>query len=277
MDGLLINTEDIYTEVTNAILREYGKPDLPWSVKAARIFQNWAQLPISHAEYLEKSAALHTERFANAQPLPGVVALLHSLANCSAPQVHIALATATSTANYHVKTGHLGHIFSTFRDERKVLGDDPRILAGRGKPAPDIFLLALKTINDGIRRDGVEPEIKPEECLVFEDSVAGVEAGRRAGMRVIWVPHPGLLGECVGQEEKILAGLTGKYRDIERAAGVEVGENTEEGDQSSLNCTGDSPRVTGDGWGELLLSLENFPYEHYGIKILDQQNPGQSS
>ena len=34
VDGLLINTEDIYTEVTNTILREYGKPDMPWSVKA---------------------------------------------------------------------------------------------------------------------------------------------------------------------------------------------------------------------------------------------------
>jgi pseudouridine 5'-phosphatase len=34
MDGLLIDSEDIYSFVTNKILHEYGKPDLPWSIKA---------------------------------------------------------------------------------------------------------------------------------------------------------------------------------------------------------------------------------------------------
>jgi len=34
MDGLLINTEDLYTVCTNEVLREFGKPDMPWSVKA---------------------------------------------------------------------------------------------------------------------------------------------------------------------------------------------------------------------------------------------------
>ena len=34
VDGLLIDSEDIYTGIYNNVLREYGKPDLPWSVKA---------------------------------------------------------------------------------------------------------------------------------------------------------------------------------------------------------------------------------------------------
>jgi beta-phosphoglucomutase-like phosphatase (HAD superfamily) len=34
MDGLLLNTEDIYTFITNSILHDYGKPNLPWSIKA---------------------------------------------------------------------------------------------------------------------------------------------------------------------------------------------------------------------------------------------------
>lgn len=33
MDGLLINTEDIYTEVTNELLAEHGKGPLSWDVK----------------------------------------------------------------------------------------------------------------------------------------------------------------------------------------------------------------------------------------------------
>lgn len=34
MDGLLIDSEDIYTTITNQILQEHGKPLLPWSIKA---------------------------------------------------------------------------------------------------------------------------------------------------------------------------------------------------------------------------------------------------
>jgi pseudouridine-5'-monophosphatase len=34
MDGLLIDSEDKYTIITDTILHEYGKPSLPWSIKA---------------------------------------------------------------------------------------------------------------------------------------------------------------------------------------------------------------------------------------------------
>ncbi|WP_181257223.1 HAD family hydrolase [Pseudaminobacter soli (ex Li et al. 2025)] len=45
----------------------------------------------------------------------------------------------------------------------------------RGKPAPDLFLYAAKTMGG----------VPPERCLVIEDSVTGVTAARAAGMRVI--------------------------------------------------------------------------------------------
>jgi beta-phosphoglucomutase-like phosphatase (HAD superfamily) len=44
----------------------------------------------------------------------------------------------------------------------------------QGKPAPDIFLLAAKRLGVG-----------PENCIVYEDSEAGLEAAHRAGMRAI--------------------------------------------------------------------------------------------
>lgn len=77
---------------------------------------------------------------------------------------------------------------SVFEGHRRVLGDDTRIAQGRGKPLPDIYLLALETINSSLGA-GQKP-ITPEECLVFEDSVPGIEAGRRAGMRCIWYSCP---------------------------------------------------------------------------------------
>ncbi len=49
----------------------------------------------------------------------------------------------------------------------------------RGKPAPDMFLLAAL-------RMGVEPA----RCLVFEDGVLGVQAAAAAGMACVFVPTP---------------------------------------------------------------------------------------
>jgi len=44
------------------------------------------------------------------------------------------------------------------------------------KPAPDIFLLAAKRLG-----------VKPAECLVFEDSVYGLEAADKAGMQSVYI------------------------------------------------------------------------------------------
>lgn len=51
----------------------------------------------------------------------------------------------------------------------------------RGKPAPDLFLLAARRL-----------ELEPEACAVVEDSVPGLQAARAAGMRAIGFPssHP---------------------------------------------------------------------------------------
>ena len=150
-----------------------------------------------------------------------------------------------------------------------MLGDDPRIPPGKGKPAPDIYLLALETINQGIRAQGTEKEIIPEECLVFEDSVPGIEAGRRAGMRVIWCPHAGLLKEYKGREAEVLAGLTGEHKDDDDVDDtVETAKEDIEGkEEKSGQRVKGRPGQIDDGWGELLLTLENFPYERYGIVV----------
>jgi HAD superfamily hydrolase (TIGR01509 family) len=46
-------------------------------------------------------------------------------------------------------------------------------MVARGKPAPDLFLHAAE-----------EMGVRPEDCVVVEDSPAGIDAARRAGMRV---------------------------------------------------------------------------------------------
>lgn len=266
MDGLLIDSEDIYTTVTNTILERYGRPSLPWSIKAqlqgrpgpqaGAIFHAWAQLPISQEQFMTEQRELQVNLFPNCQPLPGVMQLLQGLKDRG---VHMALATSSHAGNFKLKASHLGHLFEYFSPEHQVLGDDPRIPKGRGKPAPDIYLLALSTLNATLEARG-QPPIQPEECLVFEDSVPGVESGRRAGMQTVWVPHPELLNEYKGREKEVLAGLTGEHKEDEEK---ELQKSEVEVEQGKRR-TG-MPGEMDDGWGRRLESLVGFPYESYGI------------
>ncbi len=49
----------------------------------------------------------------------------------------------------------------------------------RGKPAPDMFLLAAERLG-----------VAPGRCIVFEDGLPGIEGARAAGMRVVIVNPP---------------------------------------------------------------------------------------
>lgn len=271
MDGLILDSEDLYTLCTNILLAEYNRPALPWSIKAqlqgrpgpsaSKIFHDWAQLPCTPEEYNAKNAALQRKHFPSTQPLPGVADLLARLgAAQEAGKVDIALATSSHRANFELKTNHLQPLFAPFRPENRVLGDDPRIPKGRGKPAPDIYLLALETLNARRRLKGEKHDILPQECLVFEDSVPGVESGRRAGMQVVWCPHPELLNEYAGREELVLAGLMGEHKEVEDEDAL--GTATQGGEVQK----GKAPGEVGDGWAVLLKSLENFPYKRFGIE-----------
>ena len=260
MDGLLLNTEDIYTQCADTVLQRHGRPPLPWSLKAklmgvpgssnGDVFHAWANLPISREQYGREQKEEQRVHFPECQPLPGVERLLSDLrrartASADGPCVQVALATSSERPNYDLKTSRPSTraVLDLIPAAHKVLGDDPRVRKGRGKPAPDIYLVALQSINDGLPED--VPQIEPRECLVFEDSVIGVEAGRRAGMRVVWVPHQKLVAEYVGKEGEVLAGRVGL---------VDIGDPEKLGE-------------VGDGWGEQLSSLENFPYEKFGIVV----------
>jgi pseudouridine-5'-monophosphatase len=265
MDGLLIDTEDLYSIVTNTILARYGRPDLPWSIKAqlqgrpgpqaGEIFHAYAQLPISNEQFLAEQKELQTELFPTCKPLPGVMELLEELKNRG---VHMALATSSHKGNFELKASHLGDLFRYFAPEHKVLGDDPRIPKGKGKPAPDIYLLALSTLNATLPAG--EPPIQPEECLVFEDSVPGVESGRRAGMQTVWCPHPGLLEEYKGREKEVLAGLTGQHKEDEEQRLQKTEVEVAQGKRKV-----GMPGEIDDGWGRLHESLISFPYGSYGM------------
>ena len=256
MDGLLINTEDLYLSCITTILRKYNRPAIPTSMipklmgvpssSAADTVYAWAKLPISREEFdKEQAEGLHL-LYPDCEPLPGVPKLLRDLngaRNSKGEKIHLALASSSTRPLFELKTQHpeIRALFNNFEANNIILGDNPGLKLGRGKPAPDIFLLAPAAIN---RNLGDGDEIVGEQCVVFEDSVAGVQAARRAGMRVVWVPNALLVAACAGKEEEILAG---------RSDGGEL-----DGNMGNV----------GNGRGEQFPSLENFPYAKYGIEVL---------
>jgi pseudouridine-5'-monophosphatase len=162
MDGLLLNTEDIYTLCADNILTKYGRPRLPWSIKAQLMgvpcsstgdaFHNWAQLPISREQFEREQSDEQQLHFPECKPLPGAQKLLSDLENAhntNGKQIEIALASSSEKYNYDRKASlpETKKLLNKFREDRRVLGDDPRVQHGRGKPAPDIYLLVLQTIN----------------------------------------------------------------------------------------------------------------------------------
>jgi pseudouridine-5'-monophosphatase len=210
------------------------------------VFHNWAQLPISRDQFNKEQKEQQQLHFPECKPLPGAEKLLRGLKaaeNINKAKVHMALASSSEKYNYDLKTlrPETEKLLRVFDDTRRILGDDPRLEKGRGKPAPDIFLMALQSINESL--DNGEPLITPGECLVFEDSVPGVEAGRRAKMRVVWVPHHGLGAEYKGKEELVLAGRTGL---------IQIGDDWQLGEVD-------------DGWAMKLSSLEQFSGRDFGI------------
>ncbi|KAK3358099.1 putative haloacid dehalogenase-like hydrolase [Lasiosphaeria hispida] len=256
MDGLLINSEDMVTQSTNNLLAKYGRPLLTGSIRVqimgipgstnSNVFHNWARLPISREQFAQESREEMRQLFQNCEPLPGAEKLLSSLSRAcsgseSGERIELALATSSKAGSYEVKTSRpeTKRLLSFFQPDRQVLGDDLRLRQGRGKPAPDMYLVALQSLNS----DPGKKPVMPNECLVFEDSVVGVEAGRRAGMRVIWVPHPGLAAEYQPTQKDVLAGRTGM---------VEIGDEWQLGGID-------------DGWAESISSLEEFDYDKYSI------------
>jgi HAD superfamily hydrolase (TIGR01509 family) len=103
----------------------------------------------------------------------GAKELVQALAQ-SSPRLPMAIATSSRYAGVQKKRKrHEKGIFEHI--QVIVAGDDPAV--HHGKPAPDIYLEAAKRL-----------QVRPEECLVFEDALSGVKAGKAAGCRVVAIP-----------------------------------------------------------------------------------------
>ena len=147
LDGVLLDTEPVYTRATQEVVGPYGKV-FDWSIKGdmigrsalegARYLVSALELPISAEDYLERRKPWLERLFAEAPEMPGARRFVEALA---AQCVPLAVATSSEAYLYGLKASGR-EWFGHFRVV--VCGDDPRIV--ELKPAPDIFLLDRKSV-----------------------------------------------------------------------------------------------------------------------------------
>jgi len=105
--------------------------------------------------------------------LPGVKEYLTGL---RARQIGVALGSASKNAEFILNKLNITDLFDAVVDGNKV---------SLAKPDPEVFLIA-----------GKELGLQPDDCIVFEDAEAGVQAGKAAGMKVVGIGNPEVLKEA---------------------------------------------------------------------------------
>ena len=118
-------------------------------------------LPLGDELLAERLAEYFRAARGNLRAFPGVVAVLERLRASGFPMA-VASSGRPQKIRFNLEQARLTEFFEVVVSSVEV---------ERGKPAPDLFLLAA-------RRLGLEPE----QCAVVEDSVFGVQAARSARM-----------------------------------------------------------------------------------------------
>ncbi|XP_050304942.1 probable pseudouridine-5'-phosphatase isoform X3 [Anthonomus grandis grandis] len=189
MDGILLDTEPLYTKAIQNVVGRYGKT-FTWEHKSQMMGLQTAEsskfivkaldLPITWEEYNSIILEEYKITLANPEIIPGAKRLVHHLSKHNIP---ISVATSSSQDSFELKSAKHKDFFKLF-DHIVCGGSDPEVK--QGKPAPDIFLVSASRFPD---------KPNPEKCLVFEDAPNGVQAAVNAGMQVVMCPDENVPSE----------------------------------------------------------------------------------
>jgi len=177
LDGVLADSEPWWNQIDAKLLAQYGvsyRGEYHRNVLgvnyrlAVEFYKNVFHISASVDELMRRRGEIATDFFANDVGLfSSAKATLEQVLRMNLP---LAVATSSVSASARPLLDRTGirSFFSVV-----ITGDEVQ----RGKPAPDIYLRAAEELG-----------ISPEACLVVEDSLAGMAAGKTANMRVAAIP-----------------------------------------------------------------------------------------
>ncbi|GGT28263.1 MULTISPECIES: HAD family hydrolase [Streptomyces] len=196
-DGVLVDSEPVANTILAGYLTELGHPtsyeDSVRDYMGAAVHRVHDLVRERTGQRLpdDFDDTLHARTFAafarELAPVPGVEDVLAALTAHGAPYC-----LASSGSHERIRVGHRAAGLGRWFGDGIVFSAQD---VGRGKPAPDLFLHAARTMG-----------VPPARCVVVEDSPLGVQAARAAGMDVY-----GFTGMMPAER---LAGATGHFADM---------------------------------------------------------------
>jgi beta-phosphoglucomutase len=178
MDGTLIDNTPYHFKSWQALFKRHGKGELSQDTYKKEI----SGVPIIDSlrtifgkEYdeaglqqlLDEKETYYREIYAPyLVPINGLENFLTELKGAG---IKMAIASSATVADINFILNKI-----PIRDYFEAIIDGSRV--SKGKPNPQIFLKAAE-----------ELKARPEDCIVFEDSLAGIKAGNAAGMKVIGI------------------------------------------------------------------------------------------
>lgn len=192
LDGVLIDSEGLYTRFWEQTEKEFptGIADFARVIKGTNLksIMNYFA-PEDRQKILER--IYEFDSHLTYPPFPGAEELLKLLRERG---VKTAMVTSSNTE----KMEQFHKVLPQFRGYFDVIIDGSMV--SRGKPDPEGYLLAAKALGED-----------PSNCIVVEDSLQGMAAGRAAGAEV-WGLSTTLPREAIaGQADKIFSNISEVY------------------------------------------------------------------
>ncbi|MFF8714990.1 HAD family hydrolase [Streptomyces sp. NPDC015184] len=196
-DGVLVDSEPIANTLLAEYLTELGHPTSyqeslrDYMGSAVHRVHDLVEERTGEKLPEDFDATLHARTVAAFQqelePVPGIADVLGKLVADGVPYC-----VASSSSHERIRAGHRKTGMDQWFEEEWIFSSED---VGRGKPAPDLFLHAAERMG-----------VRPERCVVIEDSPLGVEAARAAGMAVY--------GFTSMMPADRLTGVTGYFSDM---------------------------------------------------------------
>jgi beta-phosphoglucomutase len=197
LDGVVVDTAKYHFIAWKALANELGfeftiddneRLKGVSRMKSLEILLEIGGMQFSEAEKLamaEKKNTLYVsyiEKMTPEETLPGVERFLIELRNRG---IRIALGSASKNAPLILDRIRLTHLFDEVVDGNSIT---------EAKPNPEVFLKGAEKL-----------KVSPENCVVFEDAIAGIEAARNANMRCIGIGEP----ETLSKADLVIPGFIG--------------------------------------------------------------------
>lgn len=175
MDGVLVDNLSFHVDAWRAFCERHGFPfsraDFNQNLNGRNAHDSLTYL-MGRAPSAEEvrmltaeKEAIYREQYAPyLQPVPGLLSFLQQLRHAGVKRA-VATSAPVENVSFTLDGTGLRPYFDAVIDASFVKN---------GKPAPDIYLAAAKAL-----------EVPPSRCVVVEDALLGIEAGRAAGMKVI--------------------------------------------------------------------------------------------